>query len=349
MIFSFKQKSFGLDIGSRSLKLVQLKKQKDKAKLTSCSEIEVTDDIIKNGKIVKFDQFNHLIKELIKKSRGQKITTRQVATCLSEPNTFIKLISLTYPEGKNILEEVINESKKHIPYPLEKIYLDWQYVDKKDNSKVLIAVCPKEIVENCQEALNKAGLIPFCFEIEAAAICRCLLPLNQSLPEPVLILDIGATRTGLIAFQHETVLFSLSIAFSSDNLTKQLISGLGLSPDEAERAKKICGLDPNKAQGGVRKILEPLINELSRQIREAKYFYHEHFSKEKTLERLILTGGGGQLPYLSEYLEEKCQVKAELGNPLINLSINENNGLLLENYQSYSTAIGLALRNIQKE
>lgn len=348
MIFKFIQKTFGLDISERACRLIQLKKYRSKAKIISSGEIKVPEGVIQNGKIIKIDEFVHLIKKLIKDSRGQKISTRYVTACLPEPNSFIKLINLTYPESKNTLEEIINETKKHIPYPLEKTYLDWQYVDEKDKSKVLIAVCPKEIVDNYQESLTKAGLIPDTLEIEEVAICRSLIKFNTTAPDPFIILDLGATRTSLIAYQDQAVLFSLSLTFSSNSLTKNLINKLRLLPKEAEKAKRICGLDLNKAEGGVRKILETSVKQLARQIREAKYFYHEHVSKEKSINRIVLTGGGSQLPYLITYLGNKCQIKLEIANPLVNL-IKPDKELLIKDIQSYSTAIGLALRNIQKK
>jgi type IV pilus assembly protein PilM len=347
MIFKLKHKTFGLDIGEQTLKIVQLKKVKNKAQILTLGSITVPNGVIQNGKIVKIDEFSRLIKELHKKCQGKKILTHYATVSLPEPKTFIKLISLTYPENKNILEEIINESTKHIPYPLEKTYLDWQYVDQKDKTNVLIAVCLKEIVINYQDALTKAGLIPTALEIEAAAICRCLIEYNKPVIAPLFILDLGATRTSLIAYQNQTVLFSLSLTFSSDYLTKKITDKLKLSYQEADKAKRICGLNPDKAEGGVKKILESLVDDLARQIREAKYFYHEHFSKENEINQLILTGGGSQLPYLIDYLEKKCQLKISVGDPLINL-IKPKPNLLPTDLQSYTTALGLALRDIQK-
>ncbi|MBU1131302.1 type IV pilus assembly protein PilM [Patescibacteria group bacterium] len=349
MILNLGQKSFGLDISERALRLIQLKKNKDRAEIISSGEIEVPQDVIKNGKIVKIDEFSYLIKNLIKTSAGQKITSKYVTACLPEPNTFIKLITLTHPNSKDIISEIVNECKKHIPYALENTYLDWQFVDEKDKSKILIAVCPKEIVSNYQESLNKAYLTPKALEIEAAAICRCLISWHKPKTEPLLILDLGAVRTSLIAYQHPAALFSLSISFSSDNLTKILKEKLKLSDEESLKAKKLCGLDPRKAEGSVRKILEPLIDKLATQIREAKYFYHEHFSRGKDLDinLLMLTGGGSGLPFLADYLKNKCDMEVNIANPLINLTEIKGKKFI-DNIQSFTTAIGLALRVIQK-
>lgn len=348
MLFKYKQNSFGLDISERTLRLVQLKKVKRKAQIISYGEVNLPPGVIQNGKIVDVEKFLYSLKNLLKNHHGQHITTKNVIACLPEHQTFIKLIHLTYPESKELLQEIVTETKKHIPYPLDKTYLDWQFVNENDKTKTLIAVCPKEIVDNYQEVLSKANLILTTLEIEAVAICRNLIELNLDVTDPIIILDLGANRTSLIIYQDQTVLFSLSLNFSAEELTLAIKNKLNISLEEAEKAKKVCGLDPQKAEGGVKKILESRINKLAEQIREAKYFYHEHFSKEKEIKKVILTGGGCLLPFLTDYLTEQCQLDFELANPLINLS-QSNLNLLPENLQSFNTAIGLALRDIQKK
>jgi len=343
MNLRFVQKSCGLDIGQRALRLIQLKKGRGLPTIISSGEIKVPDGVIKNGKIEKIDEFVSLVKKLLKKVRGKKISTKYVNACLPGPNTFIVLIKLTYPESKNILEEILNEAKKHIPYPLENTYLDWQYVDEKDKSKVLISICPKDIVDNYQQALAKAGLIATALEIEVATICRSLIEMNERQEEPIMIMDLGATRTSVTAYQNQTILFSISLSFSSDNLTNELEKKLNLSHAEAKKAKKTCGLDLKKAGGGVRKILEPLVDNLATQIREARYFYHEHFFKDKQINNLLLTGGGSNLIGLAEFLSEKSRITVKLADPAVNIN-KANQALLESDIQSYTTAIGLALR-----
>jgi type IV pilus assembly protein PilM len=347
MLFQYKQKSFGLDISERKLRLVQLKKIKRKAQIISYGEVSLTSGVIQNGKIVDSEKFLSALRGLIKNCQGQHISTKNVVACLPERQTFIKLINLTYPDSKSLVEEINNETKKHIPYPLEKTYLDWQFINEKDKTKTLIAVCPKEVIDNYQDILNRANLVLTTLEIEAVAICRCLIECNQEVLDTIIILDLGANRTSLIIYQGQAVLYSLSINFSADELTLAIKDKLKLSLEEAEKAKKICGLNPQKAEGGVKKILELQTNKLAEQIREAKYFYYEHFSKEKEIKKVILTGGGCLLPGLTNYLAKQCQLDFELANPLINL-YQPAQDLLPENIQSFDTAIGLALRDIQK-
>lgn len=346
MLFEYHSNSLGLDISEKRLRLIQLKKTRRKAQIVSFNEVNLPAGVMQNGKIIEAEKFIYCLKDLIKNARGQRVTTKQINACLPEPQTFIKLISISYPEEKNLVEEIINETQKHIPYALDKTYLDWQFINGNDKSKVLIAISPKEIVDNYQEILNKTDFILSTLEIEAVAICRSLLEFNKKIDDPLIILDLGANRTSLIIYQDQSILYSLSIDFSTEKLTTEIKNCLKISDEEAEKAKRLCGLDPQKSEGGVKKILMGTVNKLAEHIREAKYFYHEHFSKEKTIKNVLLTGGGSLLPNLTNYLSEQCQLNITIADPLTNIVKSDKFAYPLD-LQSYTTAIGLALRNIQ--
>ena len=340
----FQNKSLGLDISERIFRLVQLRKSRKKITLISYGELEVPEGLLKDGKIEQVNVAVKLILQLFNQAHGQKIKLKQVIACLAEQKTFIKLINLAYPEGKDLLEEIVQEAKKHIPYPLDEVYLDWQYVSR-DRSKVLIGACPKEIVDNYQHVLIKANLMPAALEIEGAAIVRSLFPVQQKIKEPVMILDMGASRTGLIIYENNAIPFSLSLTFSSNDLTKVLKNKLKITLSEAEDAKIKIGLNKNLAGGSCYKILRPEADKLAQKIREANYFYQEHYDVPEPIKRLYLTGGGSLVPGLDLFLKESVNMEVAYADPLVNISAGKIR-LPESKIQSFTTAIGLALRHI---
>lgn len=338
--------SVGLDISERALRLVQLKKTGNKIRLLSLSRTPLEAGLIKDGKFSDAKIGVEKVKSLLHELKGNPMASFSCTACLPEPKTFIKVIDLPSLPGKNIESEIIEEAKKHIPYPLEQSYLDWQYIHPQDHSKAIIGLAPKEVVENYQEVLNQAGFSPEALEIEAAAICRAITPLNKKLDEPIMIVDLGATRTGLIIYENDYIPFSLSLKISSNALTDLLATELKLKPEQAEKAKNKIGLDPQRAEGGVLKILQAPLEELCQEIREAKYFYYEHFAQKNTVKKIILTGGGANLKGLSAFIKNLTKLEVEKANPLLNLTLGK---MEIEEEQSHSftTAIGLALRKFQ--
>lgn len=346
MFLKFVQNIFGLDISEKNLRLAQLKRTGGKIKLVSYNEIKVPTGLFKDNQVVKKDAVASLIRQLIQEARGSKIYTKYAAVCLPEPKTFIKVIDLTCPKTKDVVSEIIEEAQKHIPYPLEKTYLDWQYVDGKEKNRIMIGVCTKEIVENYQEVLKQAGLFPVALEIEEVAIARSLFLLGKREAEPVMVLDLGASRTGLFIYQENYIPFSLSLNISANDLTSWIKDKLNLTLEQAEDAKRKIGLSASKAQGGIKQVLAEPLEKLAEQIREAKYFYYEHFSFQKEIKKIYLTGGGANLPDLTNFLSERTGLETSMATPLLNLSPGKIN-LPAELVQSYSTAIGLALRSYQ--
>ena len=341
MVFNLIQNSFGLDISEKFWRAVQIKKSGNKFKVVSFAELDIPEGIIKDGKFVKEKEAIELFKKLLD-SAEKKISSRYTSVCLPEPKTFIKVINITYPKSKNIMAEVIEESKKHIPYPLEKIYLDWQFVNEKDKSKIIVGVCPKDIIDNFQSFLKKVNLMPVVLEIESMSIARSLFPLTKPVESPVMVVDFGVSRTGIFVYEKDFIPFSLSLGISSEDLTSHLMAKLKLKYDQAEEAKIKLGLDHARALGGLRKVLSEPLKKLAEEIRQAKYFYYEHFSNNQKITKVYLTGGGANLKGLPEFLADYLNLDVELANPLTNLI---DRGVIPENkLQSCATAIGLALR-----
>ncbi|MDP2586500.1 MAG: type IV pilus assembly protein PilM [Candidatus Komeilibacteria bacterium] len=342
MLANFIQNSFGLDISERCFRLARLKKNGGQLFLDAYGEISVPPGIIKDGKFASQEKAVALFKKLLQNVVGAKSSSHYVAACLPEPKTFIKIINLTYPKNKNAVEEVIAEAKNHIPYPLEKTYLDWQFTDASKN-KAIIAVCPKEIVDNFQTVLSSAGLTPAVLEVESMSLARALFKPNQQIDQATMVIDLGFSRTGLFIYKKNNIVANLSVAFASNELTKLLKSSLNLSLEEAETAKRKIGLSNDLAQGGVKKILAPVIAKLAEEIREAKYFYAEHVEPQGLISKIILTGNGSSLKNLAENLAEQTQTEVVIGNPLVNLTMGKLS-LTEDKIQSYNAAIGLALR-----
>lgn len=342
MLANFIQNSFGLDISERCFRMARIKKSGSRLAMDAYGEISVPPGVVKDGKFANPEKAAGLFKNLFQNLAGNKASLHYAAVCLPEPKTFIKVINLTYPKSKNVVEEVIAEAKNHIPYPLEKTYLDWQFIDSAKN-KVVIAVCPKEIVDNFQEILALAGLTPAVLEVESMSLARALFKPGEQAEPAVMVIDLGFNRTGLFIYKKNYITANLSLNFSSDSLTKQLKDKLNLSPAEAETAKRKIGLNPDLAGGGVKKILEPLIAKLAEEIREAKYFYAEHIDAQSAVGKIMLTGGGAYLKNLPETLARLTATDTVIGNPLVNLSLGKIS-LPEDKIQSYNAAIGLALR-----
>jgi type IV pilus assembly protein PilM len=211
-----------------------------------------------------------------------------------------------------------------------------------------------------------AGLCPLSFEIESRATARALIK-NEVTTQPVLLVDLGATRTSFIIFSGYSLRFTSSILVSSTNFNKLIAKNLRLSLAEAERLKIKYGLEEKikleiknqkaevkKESGKIFEALIPALVDLTQQIKRHLDYYQTHANHEhlppngKGVSKILLCGGGANLKGLTRFLSLELGLAVELGNPWINvLSKEKPPGLSFEESLKYTTAIGLALRGIR--
>lgn len=393
--------TFGLDIGDRSFKVVQVVRTRNPKmpyKLTAWGEIEVPEGVMQRGEIADLDKAVGYLKELVKSTNG-RLKGRGVVACLPEAKTFIKIIETPEDISEDALrKEVIREIEQNIPLPPDEIYFDWQTLDpragresaslhqhdekrkraedaketesdgKEEDAKtdekeakketespamdgatsgrirVLIGAAPKQLVDTYTTLLERADLAPVALEIEATAISRAIMPIDEPPKEPVGILDIGATRSSLVIYDNGIIQMSISIPISGIEITQAISDALGVNMTDAETLKKECGLDANRCEDKMWKILLPLIDDMTDKIRNALRFYKVGFPQGKKIERLYLCGGGAHFKEIDTVLSRKLTIKVERGQALTNIHDAVPRDYPKARALSHVTAIGLAIR-----
>jgi len=377
----------GLDISNLSIKLAQLNRGKDKIKIQALSKSSLPKGIIENGEIKNQAELIKAIKKSIDVPLYGKTSSEEVVACLPESKTFIKLIGVL--KSPNSLADIMaGEIEKHVPLTANELFYDWQVIEElPDKYLILIGAAPKNIVSQYASMLDAANLTLIALEIEPVAIARCLLkeeaPKSKSLifgaksnTEPGLnygILDIGADHTCLTVYSKNTILFTVSLPISGEEITSKIKQALNLTKDQAEKAKIICGLDETKANGVIKEILGDTIKKMTSKIKDAFRYYQNYFGQRGPINQILLCGGGANIINLARNISEELSVEVKLANALthinetkdkfanyfmekhtlnMNLMVkfdkkSEDNISLKQNSAStYSTAIGLALRRI---
>lgn len=348
MLFALKNApiAFGLDISDTTVKIAQLRRSGRTFVAELIKEIIIPPGLVKNGEIQNIQQ---LASELIKLfSPFRKQLTDGVIASLPESKTFIQTIVIPKSDGSTLPAQLAESLPEYLPLPLEEMYQDNAVIDETNNNwQIVIGAAPKTSVDNYIQLLESMHLIPVALDIQAMAIARTLLPAKEPRYRTRAIIDIGRHHASLIIHDQNTIQFTMSLPISGEQITDNIAKELNLSTDQAEKAKIICGLDPNKCEGVLRTVLEGIVDNLIKKISEARDFYQDHFINSRDIEEIILTGGGAYLLNLDQVLSEILKVPAKLGDPWENAHIAS-----LPNLKAplqYSTVIGLALRGASGE
>ncbi|MEK7496594.1 MAG: type IV pilus assembly protein PilM [Patescibacteria group bacterium] len=352
MSFFYKTRSYlGVDLGTASIKIVELENRAGTPTLLTYGFAELPVDEI------KFDVHETVArtaKTVAKICAESHTKSRKVIAALPTFSVFSSVITLPVMNEKEVGQALTYEAKKIIPLPIEEMVLDWKILkdkvgapasNKKDKTmRVLLTAAPRTLVKKYQDIFQAANLELLSLETEAFALERSLL---GSDPAVTLLLDVGALTTDLVIVEDHVPILNRSIDVGGVTATKAIAQSLNVNEHRAEQFKRDVGMISGGAgSGGVGKVIENTFSPIINEIKYALSLYR--VESTSPLEKIILTGGSAWLPNLSDYLATLFQVKVIIGDPWAAVSYpTDIKGVLQELGPRFGTAVGLAMREIK--
>lgn len=329
----------GIDLGSSTLRLLELRVSGKRMAVLNWGVVAVPEGMLVNGVVQDTQGLTPYLTRLVSESRRHRLHAA-ASVALPEQQTFLKVITVPTVDLWELADAVRFESGSHIPFAPEEVILDWQRLGPAAGSaggtSVLLGAAPRILVDGTLAALDSAGIHVRALEIESIALARALLePGTERSAAPRLLIDLGEQHTTLVLFDQGTIPFTSTLPFGQAALTRTLTEQLGVAPADAERAKRLFGLDPKRGKGIVRKLILPHLEELGRGITQTTEYYRDHFPGNRVVEVVLLTGGGSLLPGLPAYLAEQLKLRCRLA---------ELPAALRSLGPSFATAAGLAQR-----
>jgi type IV pilus assembly protein PilM len=351
--------AFGLDISDLSLKIAEIKQQKNQLKLNVLDKSSLDEGIVEKGEIVDIERLAKSIKKLV--SKKQKIKTKQVIVSLPEEKSFVRVLQMPRMSKEEVKSAVEFEAENYIPFSPDKVYLDSHIIQstEKDSKyiEVLLVALPKKTVDSYVSAIFQAGLTPIVMETESQATARAIIK-GERIENPIFIADIGVTSTNFSVYRGSSLCFTSFIPFSSDRLTSAIAKSLKIQFSKAQKLKELYGFQQTGDRAKkLSEALSPVLTEFIYEIKKHIDYYQTHakekrlFGKEEEVKKLLLCGGGANLHGLLKFLSEETGLVVQKANPLVNLPVEEKRikGKDREKILPYATAIGLALRSYKRE
>ena len=346
------KKFLGIDIGTSSIKIVEVSKFGNKKKLENYGQIFNYDfseksfkEQEKNLLLLSSEEIVKAIKEIIQET---KIKTKHAVFSIPDFSSFFTSFTLPPMTRDELSESVKYEAKQHVPVPLSEVVLDWQIIESKPLDKdkiifkILLAAVPNEIINQYQEIALMANLELIALEAEIFSLIRALI--NKQEKKIVAVVDIGVQSTTCSIIDKQVLKISHSFDISDNNFISTISKSLDVDFKKAEELKKKYGINSNNPQ--IKETLSPLIDLMIREIKEIfDNFYHQ---EKAQVEKIILAGGPTLTPGLKEYLQDSfSKQQIEIGNPFINMAYPPNlKEVLTTMGPSFAIAIGAALRKL---
>ncbi|MCK5212268.1 type IV pilus assembly protein PilM [Candidatus Parcubacteria bacterium] len=349
-LFSAQSSYLGIDIGSTSIKVVELKKESGQIKLESYGFSE-------NASFSKRDwqkDVNYTAEIINKICDEAGIVSRSAVSALPTFSVFSSVLNLASINKKDMSAAVHWEAKKVIPLPLEDMILDWKQINdehdkdkpKNNNIRVLLTGAPRTLVKKYIEIFRSAQISLLSLETETFSLVRSLLGNDRS---TIMIVEIGAGTTDVTIVDKSIPMLNRSIDVGGVGITKAISRQMKIDFAQAEQFKHDMGANvknDSKSHHETPKIISDTISPIVNEIKYATNLYQN--KNKKKPEKVILSGGSVLLPNLVGYLAKVLDMKVIIGDPWARITYPKSlKPLLHEIGPRMSVAIGLAMREIE--
>lgn len=334
--------SVGVDIGSKTIKIVELAREGGKFRLKASGIVghkSKTPELIKDDK-----EFGILAESIKKLHKEAKVSSRSVAIALPETQVYTRTIRFPLLTDSEISSAVKWEAEQYIPIPIDEAIVQHQIIERIEVSPaqvvVLLVAAPKILVEKYAKAVEMAGLSLVSVETELIALSRALAPEDQT----VLVVDLGARSTNIAIAKNSQLVFSRSIPTAGEAFTRAVAQILGVQEAQAEEYKRTYGLSKTQLEGKIKVALEPVFRVVADEMKKAVHFYQSE-EKGDSPTSAILSGGTAGMPEVVSSLTQMLGIEVIVGNPFSKIEVEPEAVKSLAGYAPfYSTSVGLAMR-----
>lgn len=363
------QSVVGIDIGSSSIKMVQLRREHGKAVLETYGAISLGPYAdLHAGQVARLpaQRLADAMRDLMRESN---ITARSAGVAIPFTSSLTSVIEIP-PMSKDQLQRVIPlEARKYIPVPMNEITLDWFVIPKdefsenmdpnsgerkKDVMEVLLVAIHNDILNTFQAVMTDLQIQPQFYELEVFSAARSALGHGVA---PVMLVDIGASTTKVSIIERGIVRMSHIINQGGQEMTLSVTRAMNWDFEKAERIKREQGMSlngdvPAAATAGAlptASIRTALLSTLGRIIPETHKVLLSYGKKyQKNVPHIIFTGGGATVKEIVPYAQERLGAEVLLAHPFEKVEAPAFLiDVLKEVGPEFAVAVGAALRQIQ--
>ena len=350
----------GIDFGSSTIKLVELRKRQERAGLMTYGELAIGPyggvEVGRASRVVEA-KAKEAIEDLLRESAAK---SREAVVGIPARSSFVTIVEMPVMGEKELSEAIKFEARRYVPVPISEVTVDWWIIPdtfglnsgldedeglgkKKKTMSVLLVAIHNETIEKYKSFMNAAGIKILGLEIEIFSAARSLLGNDLA---PILLLDVGASSVKMTIVDYGIVRMVYVHDRGSQAVTDALAGALGVDFARAEEMKRAIGLSSKPEHQEMKSIMEPILDGFLSETSRLMIDYRR--KSGRSVSRVILYGGGGALKGFTEKVAERLGLEAAIGQPfsrieyplLVQPSVKEVGPV-------FASAVGLGLRGLK--
>ncbi|HZU41227.1 MAG TPA: type IV pilus assembly protein PilM [Terriglobales bacterium] len=349
-MFGFGAKTIvGLDVGSSSIKAVELKRSRGGIQVAHLGVEPLASDIVVDSMIVDSGTVSSAIAKIFSENL---IKSRAVATSVSGHSVIVKKISLPPMSDQELAETIQKEAAQHIPFDIADVSIDYQVLSEDGagpQMDVLLVAVKKDKILNYTNVLSMAGKSPAVVDIDAFALQNCYEFNYEPAPgSTVALLNLGASVMNINIVKGTTPLFTRDVSVGGHQYTDSLQKELDLSFDDAEAlklGKKVGTVSEDAKLPILQQVTEIIVLEIQK-----TFDFFRATAAGEHIEKIFLAGGSSKVPGLMESLRQEFSLPVEILNPFQKIAPPAQGAgaeLVEQNAGQLAVAVGLALRSFE--
>ncbi len=354
--FNKKTSVLGVDMGASSVKIVQLRIEREQAVLETYGELSTGPYNEKHvGQAVRLadKKQSEVITDVIRETGA---TAKQAVIAMPLRNSFVTLLKMPLLGEDDLKTAMQYEARRYIPIPLAEVVVDWWRLPDdtheregsiatapKKTADILLVAIPKDVVDKYQRIAADAGLEAIAYEIETFSLMRSVMGRER---QGILVADFGAVSTKMAILDKGIIRASHGFDKGFQDITIALVESLGIDFERAEIIKRETGMSQLPEHQGTLKILSPLIDFILIELERFAANYTKRYGI--SISKIYLAGGGAAMPGLVDYMVKKFGVEVFVANPFSKVVYPTFFQPVLRDIgPSFAVAVGSGLRGLK--
>ena len=336
--------TFGLDIGTTSIKALSLKKGGNSFAIESMGLGPAPQKGIMSESPEDLHKFAEAVKQII---TSANIEQKEVNVALPESQVYTKIIEMPALSEKELAAALKYEMEQYIPLPLDQVKTDWQVLSpstaQNKTSRILLVAASLALIKKYETVLDELGLVPSTIETEMLSVHRSIFPLVNTASSNMIV-HMGAATTNIAVVENGELIMVFTVDKGGIAITRAISLDLGIDLTQADSYKKAYGLNKDAFEGKIGKSLFPILESILGDIRKTMLLYKEK-NPNQTITQMILSGGSAQLPGVDIYFTNQLNIQVVLGSSFQVYDMKNVPPEIGADSLSYNVVSGLALKD----
>lgn len=347
----------GVDLGSSTVKLAQLRWSEDNVELLAAGAQDIPQDC--RGDLRRRLQFLWpCIRKIVK---SHPFRGRQAILAIPAADSFVQHVRLPIMPAEQIADVLPAELQGKLPFPSEEALIRHVVVgdthgQTDTKQEVIVVAAEKSMTDAYLSMAARAKLDVVGLNVEPCAIIECFARLFRRTADrdrTVLFVDLGAASTQVVLAQGDKIAFARNLSLGTDALDMAVAKGMDMPADQARSVRRdiIAGGKVGVAEDELYRLLEKPMAAIATELTQCLRYYESTF-RNGGVERAIFVGGGAHDKRLCQSLARHLNIPAQMGDPLMRIKYVDGAGLELgmdrRNPQpTWTVAVGLSLGAMQ--